>query len=131
MGVRMNWNKNKINKQMKHRLREENLDRKNYAMINRIKTEKANEELKSLTEEQKFEIYGSWYDSFGPCGPTRKSVLECKEPNKEVHCIHCGKEFKMLDMVFEYRFGGSQPFWWCPNSFCNGAGYGCDIWEKR
>ena len=123
----MNWNKNKTNQRIKKQLREEKLERKNDDMVDRVISEKANKELKLLSEDQKYEIYGSYYNSFGPCGPTRKSVINGKEPNKEVRCIHCGKQFKMLDMVFEYRFGESEPLWWCPKPTCDGAGYGFDI----
>ena len=127
----MNWGKNKVNQRLKNQLREEKLDLKNDVMLAHIKDEKNNKAIRSLNEKQKFEIYGDAYNHMGICGPTRQTILRHKDQNKDVKCIHCDREYTMMDMVFEHRFGMSEPLWWCKHPTCDGAGFGMDIVEKR
>ena len=63
--------------------------------------------------------------------PTRQTLLRHPDQNKEVKCIHCGREYTLMDMVFEHRFGMSEPLWWCKHPTCDGAGYGMDIIDKK
>ena len=127
----MNWNKNKRNQRLMNQLREEKLDNKNEVMIDGIKDDKNNKKLRSLSEKQKFEVYGNHYNSLGIRKPTRQTLLMHKDQNKNVKCLHCRREFTLMDMVFEYRFGIPEPLWWCPHITCDGAGYGLDIVDRK
>ena len=127
----MNWNKNKKNQRIMNQLREEKLNHKNEEMLAHVKDERNNKQLKSLNEKQKFEIYGDDYNFLGIKKPTRQTLLRHKDQNKQVKCMHCDREYTLMDMVFEYRFGMSEPLWWCKHPTCNGAGYGIDIVDKK
>lgn len=123
----MNWNKNKINQRLGNQFREEKKDLQTEMMLNDIKDKKNNEAIRSLNETQKFEIYGDTYNSLGICKPTRQTLLRHKDQNVDVKCHHCNREYTLMDMVFEHRFGMNDPLWWCKHPTCDGAGYGFDI----
>jgi hypothetical protein len=48
------------------------------------------------------------------------------QPDLRVFCIHCGGTYRMDEIVYEARFGGSE-LWRCRNKHCHGAGYDFDI----
>jgi hypothetical protein len=52
-------------------------------------------------------------------------------PDEEIKCLHCGGNFRMREMVFESRFPGDPPIWWCPNRECDGRGFGWDLHTVR
>lgn len=52
-------------------------------------------------------------------------------PDEEIECWHCGGKFRMREMVFESRFPGHPQLWRCPNSKCDGRGFGFDLHTVR
>ena len=52
----------------------------------------------------------------------------------KVLCLHCGGQFKSSEMKYEVRPEMSprfpdEPFWYCPDAECDGAGFGFDLLE--
>jgi hypothetical protein len=59
-------------------------------------------------------------DGFGP---------DLSKPDQAIFCLHCDREFRMDQMVYEARFG-DRPLWRCPNPKCNGTGLGMDLYTQ-
>jgi hypothetical protein len=50
-----------------------------------------------------------------------------EDAEKAVTCWHCGDTYLAKEIVYEIRGRNPDPFWWCRNKHCDGAGLGFDI----
>lgn len=51
----------------------------------------------------------------------------------EVYCLHCGLEYSSDDMIWGTKEGvhSLTPLWWCATPWCDGAGFGKDLFPVK